>query len=237
MGRVTKDRPGHRTSLMKLLVAAMLGLAGAGQLHGTAIDINLGPPGVLTGINAQLGPISFSDLNGTPVNGSSLSLDFSFTNNEFVRLFSNTTPFFEVGLTLLTNAGTDPGVVVNGTAYLVDQNGNALPGFGIVGRSSSSNGSTGIGLFPLLADANGTPNSSLTFPLDFYGVHFDFTLPNDPLVNVTGGDLTFFGAGPNSQFAVGPHVPDTGSTWLLFLIGTSGLLAAARMRSQHRNRR
>lgn len=232
MGSATKDQPGHRTSRMKLLVAAMLGLAAAGQLHATTIDISLGPPGVLTGINAQLGPISFSDLNGTLVNGSSLSLDFSFTNNEFVRLFSNTTTSFEVGLTLLTDAGTDPGVVVNGTAYLVDQNGNALPGSGITGRSSSSNGSSSIGLFPLLP-----PNSSLTFPLDFYGVHFNFTLPNDPLVNVTGGDLTFFGAGPNSQFAVGPQVPDTGSTWLLFLIGTSGLLAAARMRSQHPNRR
>lgn len=200
----------------------MLALAGAGGLHATTIEIDLGPTGNFTGANAQLGPISFSDLNGTPINGSSLSVDFFFTNNEFVRLFASTTPFFDVRLNLLTNAGTFPGLLTAQSDYLIAKDGSAIPGFGIVGRANSSNGSTTIGFFPLLEDANGTPNPNLTFPLDFYGVHFGFTLPNDTSVSVIGGGFTLSGA----PFAVGPQVPDTGSAWLLFLIGTSGLLTA-----------
>jgi len=206
-------------------VAVMLALAGAKQLQANTIEIDLGPPMIYQGINAQVGPIPFSDLNGVPVDGSSVSLDFLFTNSEFVKLFANTSPFFELDVTLLTDAGTFPGVVTNTNAYLVDQNGNALPGFGVVGRSDSSAGSTSMGFFPLLLDLNGTPNPFLTFPLSFYGVHFDFTLPNDPSVSVNGGDFALFGNGGRfSQFAVGPTVPDTGDTWLLLLIGISGLV-------------
>jgi hypothetical protein len=228
MENSTSHRRRHKTKPTKclLVVVAMLALAGAGELRATTIEIDLGPPGTFKGIYAQVGPIGFSDLNGTPVDGSSMSLNFFFTNNEFVRLFSNTTSLFDVGLSLLTNAGTFPGFVTAGSGYLIAQNGSAIPGFGIVGRSDGSDGSTNIGLFPLLADANGTPNSSLTFPLDFYGVHFDFTLPNDPSVSVIGGNFALFGAGQNSQFAIGPHVPETGSTWLLLLVGTTGLLLA-----------
>ncbi len=204
----------------------MLALGGTTELQANTIESDLGPPMIYTGANAQVGPIAFSDLNGIPVNGSSVSLDFFFTNSEFVQLFSNTSPSFEVGINLLTNAGTFPGLVTNGSGYLIDQSGTAIPGFGIVGRADSSSGSTFVGLFPLLADPNGTPNPSLMFPLSFYGVHFDFTLPNDPSVNVIGGDFALFGnGGQNSQFAVGPHVSDSGNTWLLLLIGISGLLA------------
>ncbi len=195
----------------------------AGRGFATNIEINLGPPAIYT--DANLGPISFSDLNGTLVNGSSLSIDFSFSGNEFVSLFSNTTPFFEVGVTLKTNAGTSPGFVSDPSGYLIDQNGNAIPNGGVTGRSEGSDGSTVVGLFPLLLDSGGTPNPALTFPLDFYGVHFSFTLPNDPSVTVVGADFTLFGRGPSSEFAVGPLVPDSGSAFLLFSIAIGVLLA------------
>lgn len=189
----------------------------------TTIPINLGSPAIYK--DADLGPIDFSDLNGTPVNGSMLSLDFLFSGNQFVRLFSNTTPFFEVGVTLETDAGTSPGFVTDADGYLIDQNGNAIPNFGVTGRSQGSNGTTRIGLFPLLADSSGTPNPFLTFPLDFYGVHFSFTLPNDPSVIITGADFTLFGRGRHSQFAVEP-LPDRGDTWVLFSTAIIVLLAA-----------
>jgi hypothetical protein len=194
----------------------------AGRGLATTIQINLGPPAIYT--DANLGPISFSDLNGTLVNGSSLSIDFSFSGNEFVRLFSNTTPFFEVGVTLRTNAGTSPGFVTDVTGYLIDQNGNAIPNAGVTGTAQGSNGTTSFGLFPLLLNGGGTPNPALTFPLDFYGVHFSFKLPNDPSVAVVGGDFTLFGRGSGSQFAVGPLLPDSGSALLLFSTATSMLL-------------
>jgi hypothetical protein len=188
----------------------------------TTIQINLGPPAIYT--DANLGPIPFSDLNGTLVNGSSLSINFSFSGHEFVRLFSNTTPLFEVGVTLNTNAGTSPGFVTDPSGYLIDQNGNAIPNAGVTGTAQSSNGTTSVGLFPLLLDSSGTPNPALTFPLDFYGVHFSFNLPNDRSVTVVGANFTLFGRGSGSQFAVEP-LPDSGSAFLLFSIATGMLLA------------
>jgi hypothetical protein len=227
----TSDRRNKKKRTTHFVVVfAVLVLTGTARLQATTIEIDLGPPAVYTGTNAQVGPIAFSNLNGLPLNGSSVSLNFFFTNNEFVQLFSNTAPFFDVSVALLTNAGTFPGLVTNTSAYLIDQNGNAIPGFGIVGRSDSSGGSTSVGFFPLLADSNGTPNPSLTFPLNFYGVHFGFTLPNDPSVSVIGANFTLFGnGGQSSQFAVGPLVPDSGNTWLLLLIGISGLVAGPKI--------
>jgi len=207
-------------------IAATLALVAATKLQATTIAIDLGPPMIYTGTNAQVGPIAFSNLNGVLVNGSSVSLDFVFTSQEFVELFSNTSPSFDVSVTLLTNAGTSPGLVTNTSAYLVDQNGNALPGPGIIGTAQSSNGSTSVGFFPLL-DSNGGPNPNLTFPFSFYGVHFGFTLPNDRSASVIGADFALFGnGGPDSQFAVGPHVPDNGDAGLLLVIAVGGLLAA-----------
>lgn len=207
-------------------IAAALALVGTTKLQATTIGIDLGPPMIYTGANAQVGPIPFSNLNGVSVNGSSVSLDFFFTNQEFVELFSNTAPSFDVSVTLLTNAGTAPGFVTNASAYLVDQNGNALPGPGLVGTAESNNGSTSVGFFPLL-DSNGAPNPNLTFPFSFYGVHFGFTLPNDRSVSVIGANFALFGnGGPDSQFEVGPHVPDSGNAGLLLLIAMGGLLAA-----------
>lgn len=191
-------------------------------LSATTIEINLGPPAIYT--NTQLGPISFSDLNGTAVNGSTLSLDFFFPSTEFVELFPNTTSSFEIGVNLHTNAGTFPGVVTNASADLVDQNGTAIPRVSLIGRSDSSSGVTSFGFFPLLP-----PNTTLSSPLDFYGVDFTFTLPNDPSVNIVGADFTLFGqGGSSSQFEVGPHVPDSGNTLQLLMLAVLGLFLLKR---------
>jgi hypothetical protein len=148
-----------RRCLFCVLLLALLADRGLA----TTIEINLGPGAVYT--DANVGPISFSDLNGTLVNGSSLSIDFSFSGNEFVRLLANTTSLFEVALTLRTNAGNFPGVVTDPSGYLVDKNGNAIPNAGVTATTQGSNGTTFVGLFPLLLDSGGTPNPALMFPL------------------------------------------------------------------------
>src|SRR4051812_11734276 len=51
------------------------------------ITIDLGPSGIA---KDQITPITFSDLNGTPVTGTR-SVDFVFSNNSFVRLFNQYT--------------------------------------------------------------------------------------------------------------------------------------------------
>ena len=211
------------------------GIIGSGLLllfssltQATSIGIDLGPSRVLTGINPTTGPISFDGLNGTPVNGS-VSVDFLFTNSEFVRIYSATQPLFEAQIILQTNGSGFLGFL-DGTGYLIDANGNALP-VGVTGSSSGNDASLSIGLFPLLKDKNGTPNDQLNKPFDFYGVHFDFTFPSNPSFDVTGGEFLLSASGSFSPFAIGPghiptnvSVPDHDSTFLLLALGFLSLV-------------
>ncbi len=201
--------------------------------QGTSIGIDLGPPRVLTGINPTTGPISFDGLDGTPVTGS-VSVDFLFTNNEFVRIYSATQPLFEAEIILQTNGSGLLGFL-DGSGYLIDANGNALPGFGVTGSESGNDASLSIALFPLLKDKNGTPNDQLQKPFDFYGVHFDFTFPSNPSLEVTGGQFLLAGSGIFTPFAIGPghipvnvSVPDHGSTFLLLTLSVLGLATCRR---------
>lgn len=178
------------------------------------ITLDLGPSRIVTN---QINRIAFSDLNGTPVTGT-LSLNFIFSNDTFVRLFNQyhipttsdpsrtigTDSSIDIGLGLQTDGG---GVVgfLHGTGYIFDRTGNPLPGYGVTGSSSSNQGEMGIGLFPLLRDANGSPNLDLQRPLDFYGVHFDVILPDVPYRTITGADFAVYDAG--GEFGVGPNIP------------------------------
>jgi hypothetical protein len=195
-----------------------------------AIEVSLGPPHTITS-QTPLSP--FDGMNGTPLEGESLSVDFSFSNNEFARIFTVTSADFQASIKLQTNSMGFVGFL-DGTGYLIDINGNPIPGYGITGSASGSDGWMAISLFPLLKDEDGTPNMDLLRPFDFYGVHYDlmFPLDNDPSIHVTGGD--FWLSDPSGGvFGVGPGlprdiVPDTGGTLLLLAVGialTVGLRA------------
>jgi hypothetical protein len=209
---------------------AMIALAGVEGVQAITIGIDLGPSRVVTGTNPETSRIPFDGLNGTPVVGS-VSVNFLFTNNEFVRLFTATQPLFDALIILQTNGSGLLGFL-NGTGYLIDAHGNAIPGFGVTGSASGNNGSMSIGLFPLLKDKNGTPNDRLPRPLDFYGVHYDFTFPSNPSVEVTGGKFLLADNGSFTPFGIGPgHIPrdivglpDAGGTLLLLGIGLIGLI-------------
>ena len=154
-------------------------------------------------------------MNGTAVTGT-LSEDFLFANNAFVRLFTGTDSSFDA-IIILQTSGSGLVGFLDGTGYLIDALGNAIPGYGITGSASSSDGSMGLGFFPLLKDKTGSPNEALNRPLDFYGVHFDITFPVvDPSIEVTGGQ--FFLTAQGTTFGIGPNLPapDAGSTALLF---------------------
>ncbi len=223
-------RPGRNRACLRLpifLAVAILALAGVGTVQATTIGIDLGPSSVLTGINPETKNIGFDGLNGTPV-VDTVSVDFLFTNNAFVRLFTATQPGFEASITLQTNGSGLVGFL-HGTGFLIDAHGNAIPGFGITGSSSGNDASMSIGLFPLLKDEDGTPNDQLQRPLDFYGVHYDFTFPSNPSVAVTGGEFQLAANGDFTPFGIGPHipadiVPDVGGTLLLLGIGLAGLI-------------
>jgi hypothetical protein len=198
-----------------------------------AIEVSLGPPHTITS-QTPLSP--FDGLNGTPLGGQSLSADFSFSNNEFARIFTVTSADFQASIKLQTNSVGFVGYL-DGTGYLIDIDGNAIPGYGITGSASGSDGWMAISLFPLLKDEDGTPNTDLLRPFDFYGVHYDliFPLDYDPSIHVTGGE--FWLSDPSGGvFGVGPGlprdiVPDSASTLLLLGIGLAVTIGLRSWRS------
>jgi hypothetical protein len=199
------------------IIAGSLTLFG-GRANAVLISADLGPPHTIT---YQTSPSSFDALQGTPLDGQTLSLDFSFSNGEYVRIFNVTSWTFDASVKLQTDGSGLLGFL-DGTGYLVDINGNAIPGYGVTGSASGSDGSLFLGLFPLLKDENGTPDTDLLRPFDFYGVHYDLILPdvNDPSIHLTAGQFTLF-SDPDGVFGIGPGVPanvvpDSGSTVLLF---------------------
>ncbi len=205
------------------VILAGLLVSFAKSANASPIEVDLGPPGTIT---SQTPSSPFEGLSGTPLDGQNGSIDFSFSNNEFVRLFTVTPNTFEVSINLQTNGSGFVGFL-EGTGYVVDMQGNAIPGFGITGAASGNDGSLAIGLFPLLKDEDGTPNRDLLKPLDFYGIHFDWSYPdiNDPSIHVIGGEFALISNG--GVFGIGPGlprdiVPDSGST--LFLLGTTVML-------------
>lgn len=187
------------------------------QAGATPININLGAsPKVTWDVGT-----SFNDLNGIALQGQTLSLDFSFSG-KFVRLFSVTSDTFDIQITLQTNG--QPGFL-DGTGYLFDQQGNPLDAPQALG-GASGNGSTAAGLLPLLA-------GGLQRPLDFFGVHFDLILPNNPSVAITSSDFELV-SNPGEPFGIGPGVPpnivpDAGSSFSLLILGSLAAVLAARI--------
>ncbi len=205
-----------RTGIVAALAVGFAGIAQAGS-----IDVDLGPSHTIT---SETPPSFFDDLNGTPLAGQNLAVDFSFLNGEFARIFTVTSDAFQASIKLQTNSLGFVGFL-DGTGYLIDINGNAIPGYGITGSASGSDGWMAISLFPLLKDDDGTPNDDLLRPFDFYGVHFDLTFPdvNDDAIFVTSGE--FWLSDPSGGvFGVGPGiprnvVPESGNTVILLVIG------------------
>jgi hypothetical protein len=192
-------------------------LIGVEPARATNIQIDLGPPPVVSDDVT----VPFADLNGTSLSGQNLSLNFTFSGAEFVRLFSATTADFEVLVKLQTNS---PGLAgfLDGTGFLIDQLGNPLQPPQALGSASSDDGLMAAGLFPLFAGA-GAPNR----PFDFFEVHLDLTLPSNSSFLVTGGEFELLGS-RGGPFGVGPGVPndittpDTGSSFLLLCLGSLG---------------
>ena len=188
-----------------LIGIALMTMGSLEKIDAVTIGIDLGSSQVLTG---ESNKISFAGLNGTSLVGNA-SVDLLFGGNKFVRLFSNTSPAFSAVIILQTNGLGIPGFL-QGTGYLIDARGNAIPGVGVTGSASGDDGTLSIGLFPLLRDKTGAPNTGVQRPVDFYGVHFDITFPSLPLSILVGGQFVLTGNG--QPFGIGPGVPaDNGS--------------------------
>jgi VPDSG-CTERM motif len=205
------------------LVSLIFCLGGWSRANATVISIDLGPsPNITNHVGAM-----FRDLNGTSLDGQSLSLDFLFSNGKFARLFSVTNPQFAILVTLNTTGSGNVGVL-DGTGFLLDKNGSALGSPQDLGSASGSDGSLSVALFPLLSNQFSTP-------LDFFGVHMDWMLPINSSVSINGGkfELVAAGAGDRDVFGIGPGVPrdivpDSGSTLLLLSLALFGVQSICR---------
>ena len=183
---------------LRLILTIVSGIGATATIHATPIEIDLGSSPKIT---SDLS-VPFNALNGTDIGGQTLSFDLAFSNSEFVRLFTITSPSFEVFIRLQTN-GSGPLDLLQGTGNLIDSQNNAIPGFGVTGSASGDN-LLAIGLFPLLKDQNGTPNNDLPRPLDFSGIHFELMFPDvgNPSVHVTGGEFELI-SNPGAGFGPG----------------------------------
>ena len=158
-------------------IIAALSLEAIGSARATTIDLDLGTPPHVTSKVTN----SFDALTGTALQGQTLSLDFTFSHGEFVRLFTITSNPF-VGLLKLQTNSSGMLDFLNGTGFLVDQQGNPLQQPQQLGSAAGNNGSLAAGLFPLLP-------GDLQRPFDFFGVHLDLTLPVAPSISITGEDF------------------------------------------------
>jgi protein with PEP-CTERM/exosortase system signal len=209
----------HRTAISAAMAVIII-LSCSGRAKAIPIGIDLGPSPSLTSHTSAY----FDALDGISLEGQTLSINFRFTNSEFARLFTVTSRSFKSLLTLQTSGS---GVVgfLHGTGFLVDQHGNALETPQDLGSASSNDGSLHAGLFPFFS-------GELNTPVDFFGVHFDLTLPNRPWLTITGSDFGLI-SDPGHVFGIGPGVPpdivpDAGSTLLLLGISVTGLMAIKR---------
>lgn len=227
---IRNNSVGLRIRLFAAIV--LLGTGAFGRVHAVTIGIDLGPA---RNIYKQGPPPSGEAINasafetalaGTTLHGQSLSLDLSFLNGEFVRLFTLTDASFISLLTLQIHGSGSVGFP-EGSAYLVDQQGHPLQmpeqlGIGV----ASDHSAIYFGLLPLLS-------GELQRPMDFYGIHFDLILPSSPSITITGGDFQL--QSPRGVFGIGPGlqtdiVPDVSNTLCLLGIGLFGLTALRHVR-------
>ena len=154
--RGLSSRGAVKASALFAGIIAALSLGAIGSARATTIDLDLGTPPHVTSKVTN----SFDAMNGTALQGQTLSLDFTFSHGEFVRLFTVTSSPFVALLKLQTNS---PGMVdfLSGTGFLVDQQGNPLQPPQQLGSAAGNNGLLAAGLFPLLP-------GDLSRPLDFF---------------------------------------------------------------------
>src|SRR5688572_14973831 len=144
--------------------------------------------------------IPFNDLNGTPLSGQSLSLDFIFADSKYI--FSQQAQASGPWLQLVTDhqfpAGNN-GIV--GTASALDAQGVALytVPFGPAGTGPTD---TLRGIF--------FPN--VTGPIGYHGAHYEVTLPVIAGARIIGGNLNIVGSSWIS-------VPEPPAVWMILTAG------------------
>lgn len=194
-----------KTRALTLVLPFVLSLSSSAA-NATTITLDIGPPRIAIGY-------AHARYDGLASTFTSQTLDITFARNQFVQ-FSGVNTLAFVNFWLLVNGnGVLDQYTVSG--YLTDQNGSQI--------TSTESFTQGAGLLIDGEDELGAFVWSGSYPsLTIYGAHLELTAqnPNIDLIGITSqflGDSSYGDPGKNG-FLIGPFVPDTGSTFLLFLI-------------------
>ena len=207
----------YRLTMIALALAAVATSASA-----TLISVDLGPSNDKV-FGEYIVPL---DLGISSLSGQTFSFDLTFANDQFVRIRSTTRKSF-IALPWLILQGAGTILSPRSSAYTFDATGERnswIESTDFGGRITSDGNRSfhyGLGaIFPMFTDPNGTPRTDVDM-LDFYGIHIDFTLPTSDF-EVLGSELLLSPGGSDQwkdRWAIGPHVPDTGSTINLLGLG------------------
>ena len=223
-----------RTALSKVQIALRIAVAALAitafcySASATTITIDFGEPGKIQPNPQGVFIFPFSDLTGTQLQGQLMSLDFQFANNEFpnnafLRLFKSSSHDFQVSTDLILSqflpheilgSPADSFAVGANAVHLKDSfvsgpaTGQLIDDHGLLTGTPQILPSIGMGITPLESDSSGTPNGHA--PVDIYGLHFGFTAPDAPGVEIVGGYFFIFDR--RKPFGVGPSLPESGAT-------------------------
>ena len=147
-------------------------------------------PGAI-GVTPYEFDIPLNDLNGMAVSGQFLSLDLVFTDSK--RLGVNND---DHGVLLILQTNYSGGFIQSalpGAAFLLDEQGNPFAGPMALYYPAGTNDSGTLVAFLYTGASLGQPNP-VTGPFSYYGIHFDFVLPQMPGIEVTGVTLRIIGS-------------------------------------------
>ena len=154
--------------------------------------------------------------------GQNIDIDFSFQNNQFIRLFTATNNSFLIDVFFRINNAPLPALNFAGSGFLTDNHGAELGPAVTLEAFPVTHHFHQVGVDLVLR-----PLTSDVVPVDVYGFQLDLTLPNCPgfgFGDGPPGGVTFaadvFGIGPGVPRDI---VPDFGSTALFLTIALGGL--------------
>jgi hypothetical protein len=182
------------------------------------VPIDLGPTGMVKSSRTM-------DLAAPNVQfqGQNIVMDFSFQNDNFIRLFT-ATHWFQMDAFLRINNAPLPPLNFTGSGYLTDKGGALGPPVTLQAFPvTEMNHQVGVDFLLRCLMSNAVP-------ADIFGIHLDLTLPDSPGFGFGDGPvggITFDG----NIFGIGPPpgiprdiVPDGGSTALLLAITLGGVI-------------
>lgn len=216
---INRSALGHRVIVIGLTMGAAI--LWTQVAFATPLSVDLGSTGVVHGSRTV-------DLPAPSVQfqGQNITIDFSFQNSQFIRLFTATESSFQMDAFFRINNAPLSDLNFSGSGHLVGQGGALGPTISLQAFPVTDL------LHQVGVDFLLRPLTSNAVPDDICGIHLDLTLPDSPEFGFGGGQkvggVTFTG----NVFGIGPGVPrdvipDTGSTGF-FLAITLGVIFSVR---------